>query len=402
MNHIQARDVIQMDADYVMHFVNRQPVVFVRGKGMKVWDADGKEYLDFLAGIAVNGLGHSHPRLVEAISRQASELMHVCNLYYVPQQPELAKRLTKLSGLGKSFFCNSGAEANEAAIKLARKWGKERYGPERYEIITAEGSFHGRTMATVTATAQPKYHQGFEPLVPGFKYIPFNDLNAMEAAVNDKTCAVMLEVIQGESGVQLGSQEYIKGVRQLCDDNGSLLILDEIQTGLGRTGKWFGHQLYGVKPDIMTLAKTLGGGFPIGACMATDGVAKAFVPGNHASTFGGNPLACAAAIATLDVMEEERLIENSAEVGAYLLEALAKIKDERRDVSEVRGKGLMAAIEFNRDFAPAVGAACLQKGLIINPIGQSILRFLPPLIAEREHVDTAVRILREAISETGA
>ena len=400
MNKIRAADVIQMDADYVMHFVNRQPVVLVRGEGMKVWDADGKEYLDFLAGIAVNGLGHSHPKLVEAISRQASELMHVCNLYYVPQQPELAKRLTKLSGMGKSFFCNSGAEANEAAIKLARKWAKENHDPERFEIITAEGSFHGRTMATVTATAQPKYHQGFEPMLPGFKYVPFNDLNAMEAAIGNRTCAVMLEVIQGESGVRIGSQEYIKGVRQLCDDNGLLLILDEIQTGLGRTGKWFAHEHYGVKPDIMTLAKTLGGGFPIGACMATDDVAKAFVPGNHASTFGGNPLACAAAIATLDIMEQERLIENSAETGAYLLQALAELKDQRDDIAEVRGKGLMAAIEFSRDCAPAVGSACLQKGLIVNAIGQGIVRFLPPLIARQEHVDTAVRILREAISET--
>jgi len=400
-NSIQAQDVIQMDADYVMHFVNRQPAVFIRGEGMKLWDADGKEYLDFLAGIAVCGLGHCHAKLVEAISRQASELMHVCNLYYVPQQPELAKRLTKLSGLGKSFFCNSGAEANEAAIKLARKWAKENYCPERYEIVTAEGSFHGRTMATVTATAQPKYHQGFEPMVPGFKYVPFNDFNAMEAAVSDKTCAIMIEPIQGESGVRIGSQEYIRGVRQLCDDTGTLLILDEIQTGLGRTGKWFAHEHYGIKPDIMTLAKTLGGGFPIGACMATDEVAKAFVPGNHASTFGGNPLACAAAIATLDVMEEERLIENSAEVGAYLLGKLAELKDQRQDIVEVRGKGLMAAIEFSRDYAPAVGAGCLWRGLIVNAIGQNTLRFLPPLIAKKEHVDSALRILIEAVSETG-
>lgn len=400
LEDLNTQAVIQMDADYVMHFVNRQPVVFVRGQGMKVWDAEGKEYLDFLAGIAVNGLGHSHPRLVAAISKQAAELMHVCNLYYVPQQPELAKRLVELSGLGKAFFCNSGAEANETAIKLARKWAKERHGPDRYEIITAEGSFHGRTLATVTATGQPKYHQGFEPLVAGFKHVPFNDLSAMEAAVTDETCAIMLEPIQGESGVWPASREYLVGVRKLCDKNGLLLILDEIQTGLGRTGKWFGHQHYDIKPDVMTLAKTLGGGFPIGACLATDDAAKTLTPSSHASTFGGNPLACAAGLAALDVMEEERLIENSADTGAYFREALRQLKEQRDDIAQVRGLGLMLAIQLRRDYAPAVAASCLWRGLIVNPIGQNVIRFLPPLIVRKEHVDSAIRILSEALSET--
>jgi len=392
--------VIRMYADYVMRTYNRQSVVFVRGEGMKLWDADGREYLDFLAGIAVNGLGHCHPALVEAISRQAAELMHVCNLYHVPQQAALAKRLVELSGLGKAFFCNSGAEANEAAIKLARKWAKQNAGPEKFEIITAEGSFHGRTLAAVTATGQPKYHHGFEPLVPGFKYIPFNDLSALEAAVTDQTCAIMLEPIQGESGVRPASKEYLKGVRELCDERRLLLILDEVQTGLGRTGKWFGHEHYGIKPDIMTLAKTLGGGFPIGACLAAGSVAEAFEPGSHATTFGGNPLACAAALATLDVMEREKLIENAADTGAYFRRALEELREQRRDIVEVRGVGLMLAIELNRDDAPAVAACCLRKGLIINPVGQSIIRSLPPLIVQKEHVDSAVRILGEALSGT--
>ncbi|MHB0913613.1 MAG: acetylornithine transaminase [Armatimonadota bacterium] len=378
-----------MDSDYVMHTYARQPIVLVRGDGMKVWDADGKEYLDFLAGIAVNGLGHAHPVLVSAISEQAARLMHVCNLYYVPEQPALAKRLVELSGLGKVFFANSGAEANEAAIKLARKWAQGRY-----EIITAQGSFHGRTFGAVTATAQPKYHQGFEPMLPGFTYVPYNDLSALADAVTERTCAVMLEPIQGESGVKPASLEYLQGVRRLCDERNLLLILDEVQTGLGRTGLWFGHQHYGVKPDIMTLAKTLGGGFPIGACLATKSVAEAFVPGNHASTFGGNPLACAAALATLTVMEQDRLVENAAEVGGYFMDRLRSLHEE---ITEVRGKGLMIGIELSGGNAPSVAARCLSMGLIVNTIGEKVIRFLPPLIAKKEHVDIALGVLEEAV-----
>jgi acetylornithine/N-succinyldiaminopimelate aminotransferase len=389
--------IMRMYADYVMHTYGRLPVVFVRGEGAKLWDADGREYLDFLAGIAVNGLGHSHPAVAAAIAEQAGRLMHVSNLYHVPQQAVLAKKLVELSGLGKAFFCNSGAEANEAAIKLARKWAKQAHDSNRFEIITAEGSFHGRTLCAVTATAQPKYHAGFEPLVPGFKYVPFNDLAALESAVTDNTCAVMLEPIQGESGVRPATPEYLAGVRRLCDKYGLLLILDEVQTGLGRTGKWFGHQHYGIKPDIMSLAKTLGGGFPIGACLATDDVAEAFQPGNHASTFGGNPLACAAALATLEVMENDELVQNAAETGAYLKESLDKLQKQRTDVAEIRGTGLMVGVELSRDDAPAIAASCLKNGLLINPVGTSIIRFLPPLIVNREHVDAAIRILNKAL-----
>ena len=394
------QSVFQMDADYVMRTYNRQPVVFVRGEGMKVWDADGKEYLDFLAGIAVNGLGHCHPDLVAAISKQAGTLMHVCNLYAVPQQPALAKRLVELSGLGKAFFCNSGAEANEAAIKLARKWAKQNIGSEKYEIITAEGSFHGRTLAAVTATGQPKYHKGFEPVVPGFKYVPYNDLDALKSAITEITCAIMLEPIRGESGVHPATQEYLQGVRTLCDELGILLILDEVQTGLGRTGKWFGHQHYGIKPDIMTLAKTLGGGFPIGACLATDRAASGFEPGNHASTFGGNPLACAAALAFLEIVDRENLVENAAETGAYFKSVLENLKERRDDIAEIRGIGLMVAAQLNRDDALAVASTCLQKGLIVNATGPNTLRFLPPLIVNKEHVDTATRIVEQVLTET--
>jgi len=394
---VDSQDVIQMDADYVMHFCNRQPVVFTRGAGMKVWDAEGKEYLDFLAGIAVNGLGHSHQKLVKAISDQAATLMHVCNLYHVPQQPQLAKRLIELSGMGKAFFCNSGAEANEAAIKLARKWAYDKYGGTRFEFITTLGSFHGRTMGAVTATGQPKYHKGFEPMVPGFKYVPYNDISALEEAITDQTCAIMLEPIQGESGVWPATPEYLTSIRRLCDEHGILLILDEVQTGLGRTGKWFGHQQYGIKPDIMTLAKTLGGGFPIGACLAIDSVAQAFVPGNHASTFGGNPLACAAALATLDVIDEEGLVQNSAETGAYLTDSLLALQARRNDIEEVRGFGLMVGLQFKRDDAPAIAEECLCRGLILNPIGSNTIRFLPPLIVTEEDIDRAIEILESTL-----
>lgn len=399
MLDMDTKTAIEMDAKYMMRFVGRLPVAFVRGEGIKVWDAEGKEYLDFLAGIAVNGLGHCPPAVVSAIREQAGTLMHVSNLYYIPQQAVLAKRLVELSGLGKAFFCNSGAEANEAAIKLARKWAKENCGEDKYEIITTEGSFHGRTLATVTATGQPKYHQGFEPLVPGFKYVPFNDLTALKAAISEKTCAIMLEPIQGESGVFPATLEYLHGIRKLCDELGLLLILDEIQTGLGRTGKWFGFQHYGIMPDIMTLAKTLGGGFPIGACLASDIVATGFQPGNHSSTFGGNPLACAAAIAALREIDEEGLVQNSAEVGVYFKDRLEELKSRRDDIIEIRGVGLMIGMTLARKGAPKVATKCLEKGLILNSIGESILRFLPPLIVKKEHVDTAVDILSETLQE---
>lgn len=391
------RSVIQMSDDYLMNTIARLPIVFVRGEGTRLWDADGREYLDFLAGIAVCGLGHCHPALVEAIGKQAGTLMHVSNLYHVPQGPALAGKLVELSGMGRVFFCNSGAEANEAAIKLARKWSKENRGRDRFEIITTNGSFHGRTLTTVTATGQPKYHEGFEPLVPGFKYVPYNDIAALESAVGEHTCAIMLEPIQGESGVHPATQEYMRAIKRICDERGLLLILDEVQTGLGRTGKWFGFQHYDIRPDIMSLAKTLGGGFPIGACLATNEVASGFKPGNHSSTFGGNPLACAAGLAAVQTIEDEGLVENAAEVGAYFRDALERLREQRDDIREIRGIGLMVAMETTRTDAVDIGKRCLQDGLIVNSIGSSIIRFLPPLIATKDDVDTAVRIVIKAL-----
>lgn len=401
-DHLTTNEIMRMDADYIMHTFNRQPVVLVRGEGVKVWDSEGREYLDFLAGIAVNGLGHSHPAVVSAICKQAGELMHVSNLYFIKQGPLLAKKLVELSGMGKVFFCNSGAEANESAIKLTRKWASEKYGSgKKYEIITAKASFHGRTMAAVTATGQPKYHEGFGPMMPGFKYVPYNDLQALKDAISDITCAVMLEPVQGESGVWPASVEYLKGVRELCNEKGLLLILDEVQTGLGRTGKWFGFQHYSIMPDIITLAKTLGGGFPIGACVAVDEVASAFKPGNHASTFGGNPLACAAALAALNTIEQDKLVANAAEMGAYFKEVLNALKEKRTDIKEIRGVGLMVGVELNREDAQAIGAECLKLGLILNPIGMSIIRFLPPLIITKANIDSAVGILTQALDNVG-
>lgn len=385
-----------MDDTYVMHSYGRKKVVFVKGSGMKLWDADGKEYLDFLAGIAVNGIGHSHPELAEAICRQSSKLMHVSNLFYVPQQPMLAKKLVELSGLDKAFFCNSGAEANEAALKLARKWGNTKRSG-RYEIITAKHSFHGRTLAAVTATGQPKYHSGFEPMMPGFKYVPYNDFDALKKSISDATCAVMLEPVQGESGVWPASKEYMVNVRKLCDDLGILLILDEVQTGIGRTGKWFGFQHYDIKPDIMTLAKTLGGGFPIGSCLATNSVAEVFEPGSHASTFGGNPLACTAALTTIDIIEKNDLINNSMNMGAYMKESLIKLQKSRNDIKDVRGLGLMIALEFNRDDIQDVVVKCMNQGLIVNGIGTNIIRFVPPLIVNQNDIDNAINILANVL-----
>ncbi len=392
----ETNTIISMDDTYVMHSYGRKKVVFVKGSGMKLWDADGKEYLDFLAGIAVNGIGHSHPELAEAICRQSSKLMHVSNLFYVPQQPMLAKKLVELSGLDKAFFCNSGAEANEAALKLARKWGNTKRSG-RYEIITAKHSFHGRTLAAVTATGQPKYHSGFEPMMPGFKYVPYNDFDALKKSISDATCAVMLEPVQGESGVWPASKEYMVNVRKLCDDLGILLILDEVQTGIGRTGKWFGFQHYDIKPDIMTLAKTLGGGFPIGSCLATNSVAEVFEPGSHASTFGGNPLACTAALTTIDIIEKNDLINNSMNMGAYMKESLIKLQKSRNDIKDVRGLGLMIALEFNRDDIQDVVVKCMNQGLIVNGIGTNIIRFVPPLIVNQNDIDNAINILANVL-----
>jgi predicted acetylornithine/succinylornithine family transaminase len=362
-----------------------------KGAGMQVWDVNGKEYLDFLAGIAVCGTGHCHPFVVKAIQDQAATLMHCSNLYGIPAEVQLASRLCALSGIGKAFFSNSGAEANEAAVKIARKWSHANGGGG--EIITAHNSFHGRTLVTVTATGQPKYQKGFEPLPNGFSYAAFNDPEALKAAVNKDTAALMLEPIQGESGVIPATKEYLRTARDVCDDTSTALIFDEVQTGMGRTGRLFAFEHYGVVPDILTLAKALGSGFPIGATLAADHVASAMAPGDHGSTFGGNPLACTAALATLDVMEREALIENSAAMGAYLVEKLGALAADLPAISSVRGKGLLVGVVLSGDNAAGVKAACAEEGLILGSIGTSVLRLAPPLIVGTGHIDRAVGIL---------
>jgi predicted acetylornithine/succinylornithine family transaminase len=397
---ISAKELIEDSDRYLMHTYNRQPVVLRKGSGMKVWGIDGKEYLDFVGGIAVNVLGHCHQRVVIALQKQAQRLLHVSNLYHIEPQIRLAKLLCKNSFADRVFFCSSGAEANEAAIKLARKYSKENFGQERFEIITALNSFHGRTLATVTATGQEKFQKGFEPLMPGFRYVPFDDINALLSSINKSTCAIMLEPIQGEGGVKIPSDEYFKNVRQICDKHGLLLILDEVQTGMGRTGKLFAYEHYGIKPDIMTLAKGLGGGAPIGAMLATEKTASAFQPGSHASTFGGNPLVCAAAIATLEtILEDGFVLEHCSRMGKYFIEKLHALKDDYPEkIVDIRGKGLIVAMELTMDGTPIV-KMCLEKGVLINCTAGNVLRFTPPLIVEEKDIDRLVDILEEVLGK---
>ncbi|HSV74567.1 MAG TPA: acetylornithine transaminase [Chthonomonadales bacterium] len=392
---IDAAELQAWDAEYVMSTYARLPVMFVRGEGARLWDADGKQYLDFLSGIAVCGVGHCNPRVAEAIARQASTLMHTSNLFYTPLQPRLARRLCELAGMERAFFANSGAEANECALKIARKWAKAHRGPDCHEVITFEGSFHGRTMATIAATAQPKYQEPFRPLVPGFHHLPLGDLPALDAAIGERVCAVMIEPIQGESGVRVASPDFLAAVRALCDEARVLMIADEVQTGMGRTGHFLACQRAGVRPDIVTLAKSLAGGVPMGVCLASGSAARTLSPGDHASTFGGQPLACAAALAVLDVMEDERLVENAERTGAFFLEGLRSLVREAPDrLLEARGVGLMAALEFRVPTARDAMRALLAEGVVVNAIGDRILRFLPPLVvteADCTHVLCALR-----------
>jgi acetylornithine/N-succinyldiaminopimelate aminotransferase len=373
----------------------RQPVVFVRGEGAHLWDSEGKEYVDFVAGIAVCSLGHSHPRVVEAICRQAATLMHVSNLYYTEPQIRFAGMLVEHSFADRVFFCNSGAEANEAAIKLARKYGHDNLNG-RYEILTMKGSFHGRTLAAITATGQEKFHVGFAPLPEGFRYVPFNDAKALEKAVSKKTCAVLLEPIQGEGGVRLPDEGYLRAVREICDRKGILMILDEVQTGMGRTGKLFGYEHYGAKPDIMTLAKALGNGVPAGALAATEKVAASFGPGTHASTFGGNPLAMAAAIATLETILEAGFLERCRKMGEYLQERLWSLRKDHPVIQDVRGKGLLVGLDLTVE-GNSIVKACLERGVLINCTFDHILRMVPPLVITRQDVDRLVQVLDEVM-----
>ncbi|VBB04881.1 aminotransferase class-iii [Lucifera butyrica] len=389
--------VFAWDHAYYMPVFARYPIVLSHGEGPYVYDTEGKKYLDFLAGIAVNILGHAHPALVRAVSEQAAKMIHCSNLYYTEAQATLARSLATLSGLGKVFIANSGAEANEGAIKLARKYAKAIH-PDKVEIITAEHCFHGRTLATITATAQPKYQAGYEPLPGGFKYVAYNDIAALQAVMSAKTCAVMLEPIQGEGGIHVPDPGYLGQVRQLCDQYGALLIFDEIQSGMGRTGKMFAYEHENVVPDIATLAKGLGGGVPIGAFMAADKVAAAFKPGDHGTTFGGNPLASAAANAVLKTMQEEKILANVTAVGNYMVKQLNGLKDAYPAlITKVRGKGLMLGMQLSRPGREIV-QTCMERGLIINCTAGDVLRFVPPLIITREHVDEMVAVLDSVLA----
>lgn len=386
---------------HVMNTYNRLPVELVRGEGVRVYDGDGKAYLDFIAGLAVNGLGHGHPAVVQAIKDATDYVLHTSNMYQIGPQAKLAQQLSEISGFDRVFFGNSGAEANEGAIKLARRFGQQN-GSGRYKIISALESFHGRTLGALAATGQPKYHDGFAPMPAGFEYVPLNDIAALEAAVDEDTAAVLLEPIQGESGVQPCTQEYVEAARAICDESGALLIFDEIQTGLGRTGTLFAFEHFGVRPDIMTLAKALGGGIPIGALLASERVAAAFVPGIHATTFGGNPFACRVSAAVLDVITGEDLAAAAERAGARLRSGIEALGADTGRVKEVRGMGLMIGVELEGVAAPEVMHACRERGLLINAIGERVLRLLPPLIVSDEEVDEAVDIIGQGLAATSA
>jgi acetylornithine/N-succinyldiaminopimelate aminotransferase len=393
---MKEKEIMALADENIMDTYKRFPIVLVKGSGVKVWDVNGNEYLDFVAGIAVCNLGHSHPQVIAAVKEQLENLTHVSNLYYTEPQAQLARLLVETSFADKVFFCNSGAEANEAAIKLARKYAHENMGPDKFELITMKDSFHGRTMATITATGQEKFQFGFTPLLEGFTYVPFNDLHALEARISNKTCGIMVEPIQGEGGVNIPSDHYLAEVREICDRHGILLIVDEVQTGMGRTGELFAYAHSGIKPDIMTLAKALGNGFPIGAMLATNKIAKAFIPGNHASTFGGSPLAMAAANATVKTMLQESILEHCREMGDYFLLQLKNLQQKHKIIKEVRGKGLMLAAQLNIESGDIVNE-CLQRGLLINSAGSKTLRFVPPLIITTQDIDQATKVLDEVM-----
>ncbi len=390
------QETIDLFGKYVIANYGRLPRVMVKGEGCYLWDADGNKILDMFPGWAVSGIGHCPPKVVEAVRKQVGELIHIDNTFYSEPQGRLAQMLSARAFGGKCFFCNSGAEANEAALKLARLCTSKE---KKYKFITCEGSFHGRTFATVTATAQPKYHEGFLPLLPGFTYIPFNNVKALEAAFTDEVAAVLVEPIQGEGGINVATPEFLEAIRRLCDQKGAVMILDEVQTGMGRTGKWFGYQHFDVEPDVISMAKTLGGGVAIGAMMAKPEIAACLVPGKHASTFGGNCLACAAAIATIETIEEDNLLQHAAQMGQYAQERLRSLKEQHSVIDHVRGIGLMIGIQLAAPGAQIV-AKCLEKGLRINCTHDTVIRFMPPMIVTKEQIDEAVGILDGVLSES--
>ena len=387
-------EVISQFDKFVIGNYPRLPRMIVKGEGCYLFDSEGRRILDMFPGWAVSALGHCHPKVVEALRRQAGELIHIDNTFYSEPQGRLAQLLSERAFGGKCFFCNSGAEANEAAMKLARLHTE----PSKYRFITVEGSFHGRTLATLTATGQPKHHEGFLPLLPGFSYVPLNDIAALESAFTDEVAAVMIEPIQGEGGIRAASVEYLDAIRTLCTQYGALMILDEVQTCMGRTGKWFAYQHYEVEPDIMTMAKALGGGVAIGAMMATEAISKSLRPGTHASTFGGNALACAAAVAVIEAIEEEGLLRNAIEVGGYVQRKLLALKERFSVIEGVRGQGLMVGVQLTIPGAEIVNR-CLERGLRINCTHETVLRFMPPMIATEAQIDSAIEILTGVMEE---
>ncbi|MCX5632903.1 MAG: aspartate aminotransferase family protein [Phycisphaerae bacterium] len=388
------QEVINLFDKYVIGNYSRLPKVITRGKGCYIYDTDGGKILDMFPGWAVSGIGHCHPKVVKAIQKQAKILLHMDNTFYTELQGRLAQLLSDRAFGGKCFFCNSGAEANEAAMKLARIYTAKG----KYKYITALGSFHGRTFAAMTATAQPKKHAGFEPVLPGFIYVPFNDVDALQKAFDNEVAAVMIEPIQGEGGINVATPEYMSAIRHLCDKNQAVMILDEVQTGMGRTGKWFGYQHYNVEPDIITLAKTLGGGVAIGAMMAKPNIAASFTPGTHASTFGGNCIACAAGIAVIEAIEEENMLQNTQEIGQYAADKLNQLKTKYSIIDHIRGKGLMIGIQLK---SPGVEIVknCLAAGLRINCTQDTVLRFMPPMNITAKQIDSAIKILDNVLKD---
>jgi len=392
------QDLIATSSKYLANTYARFPLVLVKGRGVRLWDSDGKEYLDFVGGIAVDALGHCHPKVVAAIRAQAETLIHVSNLYHIEPQIRLGKLLCEHSFADRAFFCNSGAEANEAAIKLARKYAKDHWSTDRCEIVTMQHAFHGRTLATLAATGNPKYLHGFEPVMPGFKQVPYNDVKAVERAIDSRTCGVLVEPVQGEGGVNVPGDGYLPGLRRLCDEAGVLLILDEVQSGMGRTGKLFAYEHWGIEPDILTLAKALAGGVPMGAMLAKEAVAASFTPGTHASTFGGTPFVSAIALAVVTAMLEEDIPGNAARVGKYFFDRLAALQSSHTVITAVRGKGLILGMEVSVPARGIVGA-CMDKGLLVLTAGDSVVRFVPPLILSEADVDRAVAIVDGVLKE---
>ncbi|MGD8449193.1 MAG: acetylornithine transaminase [Desulfobacterales bacterium] len=390
------QEIIKKADQVIAKTYKRFPIVVAKGEGCMLWDTDGKKYTDFVAGIAVCNLGHAHPGVSKALSMQANTLFHVSNLYYTIPQVELASRLAENSFADRVFFCNSGAEANEAGIKLARKYFKEKGESGRYRIISMEHSFHGRTMATLSATGQDKIKQGFEPVLEGFDCVPFNDIDALRRKIGPSSCAVLIEPIQGEGGVRCPDAGYLEAVRQVCDETGMLLIFDEIQTGMGRTGKLFAYEHFGIAPDIMTLAKALANGLPIGAMLAREEVAEAFGPGSHASTFGGTPVVTAASLEVVRVLLEENIIDHCKKIGAYFKERLSWLKNRHELIEDVRGMGLLLGMKLKIE-GDQIVASCMEKGFLINCIQGNILRFIPPLIIEKEEIDALAACLDEIL-----